>query len=51
MRLGPNRDGNWRVPVEPALLKMVKKSWGKWVPKQVQGSSKIIFLPSRFGTG
>lgn len=47
IRLGPDESGNWRMPVEPALLKMVRKSWGKWVPKQIEGSGKVIFLPSR----
>jgi hypothetical protein len=50
IRLGPDPLGNWRVPVEPAILKMKKVAWGKWKPKQVFGTQKIIFLPTHLRT-
>lgn len=46
LKFGPDRRGNWKIPVEPALLRMKKVSWGVWKPKQVFGSNKVIFLPS-----
>jgi hypothetical protein len=46
IRIGPDQNGNWRVPVEPAILQMKKVAWGKWAPKQVVGTSKVIFLPT-----
>ena len=48
---GPDKFGNWRVPVEPAVVKMKKVGWGKWVPKQVEGTHKVIFLPSSLRVG
>jgi hypothetical protein len=45
-RYRPDANGNWRMVVEPAILKMKKIGWGKWAPKQIHGSTKAIFLPT-----